>query len=88
MGHSYVTASASILTQPGMLTSVLMSPDAAATAATLILYDATAATANTEIMRFECGTSAQTVSWSDHKGIEFDNLYVAVANGDATIVWD
>jgi len=88
MGYKYVTASASI--QPGriMVTSVVATPNAQQASGTCTLYNATAATANTEVLKLNCGTAGQSVSWSDPKGIMLSNLYVAVTCATATVVWD
>ena len=95
MGHMYITASKSVVpygsaraTRPISITSVVASPlSEAAVSAKVTLYDATAATANTEILSFICGTAPRTITWSDFNGIEVKNLYVAVGSAFATVVW-
>ena len=89
MGYDYVTASASIYVGNGVLKSVVVTPLATGAAcAQVTLYNATAATANTEMLWMHCGTAAQSIPWTCETGIEFDNLYVAVNCAYATVVWD
>ncbi|GAJ04571.1 unnamed protein product [marine sediment metagenome] len=90
MGYSYVTAAKSIAAgEIKKITSVICTPlSNAAVSAQLTLYNATAATANTEIMHLRCGSAAQSVIWSDSIGIGVTNLWAAVGSAYATIVWD
>ena len=88
MGQKYVTASASIQPGPLMITSVIVTPNAGQLSATCTIYNATAATANTEIMKFVCGTAPQTITWGDSRGVEVQNMYVALTCATATVVWE
>lgn len=92
MGSNYVTASKSLIAATGQeikLTSVICTPIAASDSAFVTLYNATAATANTEVLSLRCGSGSRSICWSDPSGINVrDNLYVTVNSAYATIVWD
>jgi len=98
MGHRLVTASIALVlydssnrTNKIKLTSVIASPvSEACVSAYVTLYNATAATANTEFMILRCGTSARSVTWNDRYGIDIQAnvLFVAVNSAFATIVWE
>lgn len=88
MGGMVITASKAVRSGSLKLTSVVCTPSAAGDSAHCTLYNATAATANTEVMWFRCGSGAQTVTWNDPNGYRLDNLYVAVNCAFATVVWN
>lgn len=88
MGHTYVTASASIIVgQETKITSVVCTPTTLSSGVT-ILYNATAATANTEVLKIQAPTDGSSAFWHDSNGINVSNLYAAVSSAFATIVWD
>jgi hypothetical protein len=89
MGHSYVTASKSIRLGTTKITSVNVTPLNGAVCGHCTLYNATAATANAEVLYFHTGTAnPRSVSWHDVNGLEVDNLWCAVNCAYATIIWD
>ena len=92
MGWKYQnTGSASAYVGQGVLKSVIASPQAnGATSAHVTVYNATAATAGTEMMYLYCGSAGntKTVTWSSETGMLFSNLWCAVNCAVATLVWD
>lgn len=97
MGHVFVTGSKSLTlsqttsrTSRICITSIIVTPlSEVAISAHFTLYDATAATANTEIVDIRCGTAPRTIVWSDPTGLDVRGniLYAACASAFATIVW-
>jgi len=90
MGNKYVTASASIIVGNGQkikITSVVCTPTTLSAGVTT-LYNATAATANTEVMKIQAPIDGSSAFWADPIGLEVDNLYVALSSAFATVVWD
>jgi hypothetical protein len=87
MGSEYVSASASVYPGPAKITSVVCTPSTQS-AGTVIVYNATAATAGTEVLKLRSPIDGSSVLWSDKIGIEVGNIYVAVDSAWATIVWD
>ncbi len=88
MGYSYVTASGSVVAGECKLTSVIVVPTDPLSGA-MTIYNATAATANTEVMQIHCGTAAGTTkTWSDPYGIVLDNMFVTITGCRSTVVWD
>ena len=88
MGHVVLTAAGSCYVGECLLTSFVLTPNSGQLSATLTLYNATAATAGTEVMVVATGTAPSTVSWSDPRGIKLDNLWAVPVCATATIVWD
>lgn len=97
MGHILVTGNRSLVLRDSnsrtarvRLTSVVCTPrTSGGVSAWATLYNATAATANTEFMVLRCGTSSETVVWSDKHGIEINaNILWVWANCSlVTLVW-
>lgn len=99
MGYRLVTASASLVlvnsnirTNPIKLTCVIVTPEnESCTSAYVTLYNATAATADTEFMSFRCGTAGKTVTWQDSTSgvvVAGGILFVTINSAYATLVWD
>ena len=87
MGVKYSTGAVSCYVGQCVLTSVVLSPKAGQLSATITLYNATAATAGTEVMFLYAGTAPHTVTWSDPEGILCDNLWAVTVCANATVVW-
>lgn len=89
MAHRRITASGVVYGGPGRLTSLLISPPASpGVSAWATLYNATAATAGTEIFNLHCGTAPQSIYWGDAIGLDFDALFVTINSCGATFVWN
>jgi hypothetical protein len=97
MGHAYITASKALVladsnsrTAKINLTSLIVTPlSEAAICAHVTLWNATAATSDTEILDIRCGTAPRTIVWSDSNGIEVEGsvLFITCASAYATLVW-
>ena len=89
MAWIYLSASQVIKPDQGLLQSVIISPeDTPGASAHVTLYNATAATAGTEIMHLHASSSGESLSWSLENGIQFDALYATINSAHATIIWD
>lgn len=89
MGHMFVTASKTVRAGPLHLTSFILSPlNETVVSAIMTIYDATAATSNREVIFARTGTASKSVSENFGTGISMGNMYVVIAGGVATIVWN